>query len=45
MKSKKERRFYELREKAKRDELSMLAGARAEGEAKGKAEMASRGYL
>jgi len=36
--SKKERRLYELREKATRDELSMLAGARAEGEAKGRAE-------
>lgn len=38
--SKRERRLYELREKAARDELSALAGARAEGEAKGKAEMA-----
>ena len=38
--SKKERRIYELREKAVRDEVSALAGARAEGEAKGKAEMA-----
>ena len=36
--SKRERRLYELREKAMRDELSMLAGVRAEGEAKGKAE-------
>jgi len=36
--SKRERRLYELREKAMRDELSMLAGARAEGEAKGKAD-------
>ena len=34
--SKKERRMYELREKAVRDEVSALAGARAEG----KAEMA-----
>lgn len=36
--SKKERRLYELREKAKRDELSMLAGARAEGEARGRVD-------
>jgi len=41
--SKKERRLYELREKATRDELSMLAGARAEGEAKGKAEGMAEG--
>ena len=34
--SKKERRLYELREKAARDEISALAGARAEGEARGK---------
>lgn len=33
--SKKERRLYELREKAIRDEISALAGARAEGEARG----------
>ena len=38
--SKKERRMYELREKAIRDELSALAGAMAEGEARGKVEMA-----
>ena len=43
LKSKKERRLYELREKATRDELSMLAGARAEGEAKGKAEGKAEG--
>lgn len=36
--SKKERRLYELREKAMRDEISALAGARAEGEAKGRQE-------
>ena len=36
--SKRERRLYELREKAVRDELSMLAGARAEGEAEGEAK-------
>jgi len=36
--SKKERRLYELREKAIRDEISALAGARAEGEAKGEAK-------
>ncbi|MDN5327165.1 MAG: hypothetical protein PWP41_1861 [Moorella sp. (in: firmicutes)] len=35
--SKKERRLYELREKAIRDEISALAGARAEGEARGEA--------
>ncbi|MDN5345030.1 MAG: hypothetical protein PWQ18_1144 [Clostridia bacterium] len=35
--SKKERRLYELREKAMRDEISALAGARAEGEARGEA--------
>lgn len=35
LKDKIERRLYELREKAVRDEISMLAGARAEGEAKG----------
>jgi predicted transposase/invertase (TIGR01784 family) len=38
LKNKKERRLYELREKAVRDEISMLAGARAEGEAKGRIE-------
>lgn len=38
LKSKKERRIYELIEKARRDELSALAGARAEGEARGKAK-------
>jgi len=36
--SKKERRLYELREKAIRDEISALAGARAEGEAEGEAK-------
>ncbi len=35
-KNQKERRLYELREKAARDEISMVSGARAEG----KAEMA-----
>jgi len=47
-KSQKERRLYELREKAARDEISMVTGAKeegkaeglAEGEAKGKVEMA-----
>ncbi|MCL5781340.1 MAG: Rpn family recombination-promoting nuclease/putative transposase [Firmicutes bacterium] len=34
-KSQRERRLYELREKAARDEISMISGARAEGEAKG----------
>jgi predicted transposase/invertase (TIGR01784 family) len=38
--SKKERRLYELREKAMRDELSMIAAAMAEGETKGKVAMA-----
>ena len=38
--SKKERRLYELREKTIRDEISALAGARAEGEAGGKVAMA-----
>ncbi len=33
LKDKKERRLYELREKAGRDEISTLAGARAEGRA------------
>ena len=37
-KNKRERRVYELREKAYRDELSALAGARAEGEARGEAK-------
>lgn len=38
LKNNTERRLYELREKAVRDEISMLAGARAEGEAKGRAD-------
>ena len=38
--SERERRLYELREKALRDELVMLEGAKAEGKAEGKAEMA-----
>ncbi len=38
--SKKERRLSELREKAMRDEVSALAGARAEGEVRGKVAMA-----
>lgn len=37
-KNKKERRLYELREKAVRDEISMLVGAKAEGKAEGKAD-------
>ena len=41
--SKKERRMYELREKAMRDELSMLAGAMAEGEARGEARGEAKG--
>ena len=36
-KNQQERRLYELREKAVRDEISMMVGARAEGEAKGRA--------
>ncbi len=39
-KNQQERRLYELREKAARDEISMVSGARAEGKAEGKAEMA-----
>ena len=39
-KNQQERRLYELREKAARDEISMVAGALAEGEAKGKVAMA-----
>ena len=38
--SERERRLYELREKALRDEIVMMDGARAEGKAEGKAEMA-----
>lgn len=34
-KSQKERRLYELREKALRDEVSMVTGAKAEGKAEG----------
>ncbi|AEF94664.1 Conserved hypothetical protein CHP01784 [Desulfotomaculum nigrificans CO-1-SRB] len=37
-KNQQERRLYELREKAARDEISMVSGARAEGKAEGKAE-------
>ncbi len=37
-KNKKERRLYELREKAVRDEISMVVGAKAEGKAEGKTE-------
>ncbi len=37
-KNQQERRLYELREKAARDEISMISGARAEGEAKGQRE-------
>ena len=36
--SERERRLYELREKALRDELVMLDGARTEGKVEGKAE-------
>ncbi|WP_041284855.1 hypothetical protein [Desulfoscipio gibsoniae] len=45
LKNKKERRLYELREKAVRDEISMIAGARAEGEAKGRAEGRAEGKV
>jgi hypothetical protein len=38
--SERERRLYELREKALRDELVMMAGARAEGRTEGRTEMA-----
>ncbi|GEA15493.1 hypothetical protein E308F_17370 [Moorella sp. E308F] len=37
-KSELERRLYELREKAIRDEISMVAGAKAEGKAEGRVE-------
>ncbi|MCL6561074.1 MAG: Rpn family recombination-promoting nuclease/putative transposase, partial [Firmicutes bacterium] len=40
MRNKQERRMYELREKAMKDEISMIAGAMAEGEVKGKVAMA-----
>ncbi len=40
MRNKQERRMYELREKAMKDEISMIAGAMAEGEARGKVAMA-----
>lgn len=39
-KNKKERRLYELREKAARDEISMVVGAKEEGKAEGKVAMA-----
>ncbi len=45
MQSKKERRIYELIEKAKRDEISALAGARAEGEARGEAKGMVKGEV
>jgi len=38
--SERERRLYELREKALRDEIIMLEGAKTEGKVEGKAEMA-----
>jgi len=38
LKNKKERRLYELREKAARDEISMVTGAKEEGKAEGKIE-------
>ncbi|WP_003545667.1 PD-(D/E)XK nuclease family transposase [Desulfotomaculum nigrificans] len=37
-KNQQERRLYELREKAARDEISMISGARAEGRAEGEAK-------
>ena len=37
-KNQKERRLYELREKAARDELSMIVGAKAEGKMEGRTE-------
>lgn len=45
LKDKKERRLYELREKAVRDEISMLAGARAEGMAEGEARGIAKGEV
>lgn len=41
--SKKERRIYELIEKARRDEISALAGAMAEGEVRGEAKGRTEG--
>ncbi|MEW5954323.1 MAG: hypothetical protein AB1815_11485 [Bacillota bacterium] len=38
IRNKQERRMYELREKAMKDEISMIAGAMAEGEARGRQE-------
>ncbi|MFZ5598195.1 MAG: Rpn family recombination-promoting nuclease/putative transposase [Bacillota bacterium] len=40
MRNKQERRMYELREKAMKDEISMIVGAMAEGEVRGKVTMA-----
>jgi len=40
-----ERRLYELREKAIRDEISMVAAAKAEGRAEGKAEGRAEGRV
>jgi predicted transposase/invertase (TIGR01784 family) len=42
-KSQKERRLYELREKAVRDEISMMTGAKAEGLAEGLVEGLAKG--
>jgi predicted transposase/invertase (TIGR01784 family) len=44
-KSEKERRLYELREKAIREEFSALVEARAEGKAEGKAEGEAKGKV
>ncbi|QGG47214.1 Rpn family recombination-promoting nuclease/putative transposase [Heliorestis convoluta] len=44
MKSNIERRIYELREKAVRDEISALAGAKEEGKAEGRKEGIQQGH-
>ena len=45
LKNKKERRLYELREKAARDEISMVTGAKEEGKAEGKIEGRAEGKI
>ena len=45
LKNKKERRLYELREKAARDEISMVTGAKEEGKAEGKIEGRAEGRI
>jgi predicted transposase/invertase (TIGR01784 family) len=43
MRNKQERRIYELREKARLDEISAMEGAEARGEARGEAQGEARG--